>query len=29
MEEREVRIPVGSVTLEGNLDVPEGTRREG
>jgi putative phosphoribosyl transferase len=26
MEEREVRVPVGSVTLEENLDVPEGAR---
>lgn len=26
MEESEVRVPVGSVTLEGNLDVPQGAR---
>ena len=26
MEEREVRVPVGSVTLEGNLDELEGAR---
>jgi putative phosphoribosyl transferase len=26
MEEREVRVPVASVTLEGNLGVPEGAR---
>jgi putative phosphoribosyl transferase len=26
MEEREVRVPVGSVTLEGNLGVPEDAR---
>jgi hypothetical protein len=26
MEEREVRVPVGSVTLEGNLDALEGAR---
>jgi dienelactone hydrolase len=26
MEEREVRVPVGSVTLEGNRGVPEGAR---
>jgi putative phosphoribosyl transferase len=26
MEEREVRVPVGSVTLEGNCGVPEGAR---
>ena len=23
MEEREVRVPIGSLTLEGNLGVPE------
>ena len=27
MEEREVSVPVGPVTLEGNLSIPEGTRR--
>jgi putative phosphoribosyl transferase len=26
MQEREVRVPVASVTLEGNLNVPEGAR---
>lgn len=26
MEEREIRVPVGSVTLEGNLSVPENAR---
>jgi putative phosphoribosyl transferase len=26
MEEREVRVPIGSITLEGNLNVPEGAR---
>jgi putative phosphoribosyl transferase len=26
MEEREVSVPVGPITLEGNLSIPEGTR---
>jgi putative phosphoribosyl transferase len=26
MEEREVRVPIGSITLEGKLNVPEGAR---
>jgi putative phosphoribosyl transferase len=26
MEEREVRVPVGPVILEGNLDIPESAR---